>query len=61
MGRSGGFLEGELHFQSGIAAEFDVGVYVSRHAGFQELNANMGRLVEFICEYGRARIGARRY
>ena len=32
---------------------------ITRHAGFAALKANIGRLVESICDYGRARIGAR--
>jgi N-formylglutamate deformylase len=55
-----------LHGRHSLQIEINRGLYmdessISRHAGFQGLKANIGRLVEFICEYGRSRIGARRY
>jgi len=55
-----------LRGRHSMQIEINRGLYmdeatISRSAGFPMLKENIGRLVETICEYGRARIGARRY
>jgi N-formylglutamate amidohydrolase len=55
-----------VHGRHSLQIEINRGLYmdessISRHAGFPGLKANIGQLVEVICDYGRARIGARRY
>jgi N-formylglutamate deformylase len=55
-----------LHGRHSLQIEINRGLYmdeasITRHAGFAALKANITRLVEVICDYARARIGARQY
>jgi N-formylglutamate deformylase len=55
-----------VHGRHSLQIEINRGLYmdepsITRNAGFAALKENIGRLVEFICDYGHARLGARRF
>ena len=54
-----------VHGRHSLQIEINRGLYmdessITKHGGFAALKENIGRLAGSICDYGRARIGARR-